>query len=44
MKERGYSDETPVRDIYRDMFENSNVAQVIATPGKFESLTYMKGC
>jgi hypothetical protein len=32
-KERRYSDETPVRDIYRDMFENSNVAQVIATPG-----------
>mmetsp|Transcript_22195 Transcript_22195/g.32844 ORF Transcript_22195/g.32844 Transcript_22195/m.32844 type:complete len:305 (+) Transcript_22195:30-944(+) len=32
-KERRYSDETPIRDIYRDMFENSNVAQVIATPG-----------
>jgi len=36
-KKRRYSNETPVRDIYRDMFENSNVAQVIATPGKFES-------
>lgn len=32
-KKRRYSNETPVRDIYRDMFENSNVAQVIATPG-----------
>ena len=29
-----FSNETPIRDIYQDMFEDSDVAQAIATPGK----------
>eukprot|EP00979_Chaetoceros_neogracilis_P011427 scaffold2817_cov268-Chaetoceros_neogracile.AAC.10 len=28
-----FSNETPIRDIYQDMFEDSDVAQAIATPG-----------
>jgi len=35
-KQRRFSNEISIGNIYKDMFEDSNIAQVIATPGKLQ--------